>query len=339
MADLTDADLIGFLRASGVTEEEMEATSAHGEQEALLAAFRADCQLYEDYKRPAQLPPLRSKLMVLLGKDDKVTCTADTYGWLDEVDAEESRVVRVAGATHHVHEEQPDAVADHLMHLIGIAPPKQVVLTVERALELPSGVASPPRKKTASPPGSPRNGAAGAAAAKEVTVTLPPPEDFVRGVDTEALQSFREGNLLYRMGSHNGSKGELSSLTTLSRNRSEEWPSRTASPMEAAAEERRRRRRRRRRRGGARGGGDGAAPETRRARAVAPGFRWRLVGARVRAEGGERGGRGGVGLLAVVCVAALPSAVLLRGTGVTYFGRRFGGCTHGTDDDGDGREG
>ena len=198
MADLTDADLVAFLRASGVSEEEMEASSENGEQAALLAAFRADCQLYEDYKRPAQLPTLRSKLMVLLGKADKVTCTADAYGWLDEVDAEESRVVRVAGATHHVHEEQPDAVADHLMRLMGITPPKQVVL---------------------------------AGGAKEVTVTLPPPEDFVRGVDTEALQSFREGNLLYRMGSHNGSKGELSSLTSLSRNRSEEWPSRTESPM------------------------------------------------------------------------------------------------------------
>ena len=60
-------------------------------------------------------------------------------------------------------------------------------------------------------------------------VTLGPPCDFIRGVDAAELKRFREGNLLYRMGSHNGSKGELSSLTTLSRNRSEEWPSRTAS--------------------------------------------------------------------------------------------------------------
>jgi len=62
-------------------------------------------------------------------------------------------------------------------------------------------------------------------------VTLAPPEAFVRGVDVEALQSFREGNMLYRMGSAAGSKGELSSLVNLSRNRSEEWPSRTDSPF------------------------------------------------------------------------------------------------------------
>ena len=34
----------------------------------------------------------------------------------------------------------------------------------------------------------------------------------MRGIDPEALQSFREGNLLYRMGSALGSKGEICNL-------------------------------------------------------------------------------------------------------------------------------
>merc|ERR1739848_36116 len=171
MADLTDGDLIDFLRESGVSE---------------------------DYKRPADLPLLPSKLMILLGKDDHVTKMSDALGWVDEFDTEVSKVVRVAGATHHVHEEQPEAVADHLLDLMGIAQPKPLVLKVERL--------------------------------KEVSMTLAPPEAFVRGVGVEALQSFREGNLLYRMGSASGSKGELSSLASMTRTRSNEWPSRMESP-------------------------------------------------------------------------------------------------------------
>ena len=195
MADLTDGDLIDFLRESGVSEEDLGSDGAYA---SLLRAFRADCQLYEDYKRPADLPLLPSKLMILLGKDDHVTKMSDALGWVDEFDTEVSKVVRVAGATHHVHEEQPEAVADHLLDLMGIAQPKPLVLKVERL--------------------------------KEVSMTLAPPEAFVRGVDVEALQSFREGNLLYRMGSASGSKGELSSLASMTRTRSNEWPSRMESP-------------------------------------------------------------------------------------------------------------
>ena len=101
---------------------------------------------------------------------------------------------------------------------MGIAQPKPVVLKVER-LVLPQGMCSPSKKN--SPPASPR---------KEVSMTLAPPEAFVRGVDVEALQSFREGNLLYRMGSASGSKGELSSLASMTRNHSNEWPARMDSP-------------------------------------------------------------------------------------------------------------
>jgi hypothetical protein len=36
----------------------------------------------------------------------------------------------------------------------------------------------------------------------------------VRGIDPAALQSFRKGNLLYRMGSAYGSKGEILNLAT-----------------------------------------------------------------------------------------------------------------------------
>ena len=40
--------------------------------------------------------------------------------------------MRVPGATHHVHEEQPEAVATHLLKLLDIEPRKPCVLTVER---------------------------------------------------------------------------------------------------------------------------------------------------------------------------------------------------------------
>ena len=85
------------------------------------------------------------------------------------------------GATHHVHEEQPAEVADQLLAFLGL---RSVI-------------------GTPCSPKSPR-------AFKELK--LLPPCPFVRGIDEHALQSFREGNLLYRMGSHKGSKGELCNL-------------------------------------------------------------------------------------------------------------------------------
>ena len=47
-----------------------------------------------------------------------------------------------------------------------------------------------------------------------ITHQLTPPCNFVRGVDSVALQNFREGNMLYRMGFHKGSKGELAALAS-----------------------------------------------------------------------------------------------------------------------------
>ena len=101
MAQLTDKQLVDFLRASGVEDEDDERVAQ------LVAPFRADCQLYENYVRPEQLPSLPTKLCVLRGKEDKVVTLSEACGWVDKFDCEEARIVRVAGATHHVHEEKP----------------------------------------------------------------------------------------------------------------------------------------------------------------------------------------------------------------------------------------
>ena len=59
-------------------------------------------------------------------------------------------------------------------------------------------------KRTPSVPNSPVK--------EKKAASLAPPCPFVRGIDPQALQSFREGNLLYRMGSALGSKGEICNL-------------------------------------------------------------------------------------------------------------------------------
>ena len=154
--------------------------------------------------------------------------------------------MRVPDATHHVHEEQPEAVATHLINMLGIESRKPRVLTVER-LALPPGMRSPARSRRASREisrelsnqPSPQKKQGSLMDFEEVKVTLAPPEAFVRDVDAAKLQQFREGNLLYRMGSSIGSKGELSSLlsmpsrsTGISRTGSEEaFPERTDSPF------------------------------------------------------------------------------------------------------------
>ena len=179
MASLTDKDLIGFLKASGVDEED------DSRLDELVASFRADCQLYEDYVRPDALPALKSKLCVVRGKEDDVVTNGEMCGWVDEFDCEEAKLVRVPKATHHVHEEQPAAVAAHLVNFLGL-----------------DARAKPLVKSERSAPNSPVKSKA----------SLKPPCPFVRGIDPEALQSFREGNLLYRMGSALGSKGEICNL-------------------------------------------------------------------------------------------------------------------------------
>ena len=235
MSELSDKELLAFLMESGVSEEELGSPEEHA---TLLTAFRADCQLYEDYKRPAGLPKLNSKLMVMLGKEDHVTSMADALGWVEEFDSEQVTIMRVPGATHHVHEEQPEAVATHLINMLGIESRKPRVLTVER-LALSPGMRSPARSRELGNQPSPQKKQGSLMDFEEVKVTLAPPEAFVRDVDAAKLQQFREGNLLYRMGSSIGSKGELSSLlsmpshsTGMSRTGSEEaFPERTASPF------------------------------------------------------------------------------------------------------------
>ena len=101
-----------------------------------------------------------------------------------------------------MHEEQPEAVAEHLLSLIEHGSDVNKRAIVDDALPL-----------------------AGTRANAEVVdrrSILPPPCDFIRGVDEELLRSFREGNKLYRLGSPHGSKGELSSLAVGSPHNSNE---------------------------------------------------------------------------------------------------------------------
>ena len=107
MANLTDSDLAGFLLASGVEEDHVSGGSDNGGgsqhmksfDSKLLSAFRADCQLYEDYTRPANLPTLPSKLCVLRGANDDVVSLDEAWGWVSEFGCEEAKVVRVPNAT------------------------------------------------------------------------------------------------------------------------------------------------------------------------------------------------------------------------------------------------
>jgi medium-chain acyl-[acyl-carrier-protein] hydrolase len=188
MRDLTDKDLVAFLKKSGVEEED------DSRLDALLPPFLADCQLYEDYARPSELPMLPSRLCVLRGKGDAVVTMSEISGWADEFDCDEPKILRVPDATHHVHEEQPAVVAEHVISFLG--------LSARTSLGLDSTPEKVPYRRSKT--NSPRSG------------TLAPPCPFVRGIDPAALQSFREGNLLYRMGSAHGSKGELMNLANAS---------------------------------------------------------------------------------------------------------------------------
>jgi surfactin synthase thioesterase subunit len=210
MASLTDSDLVGFLLASSADEGSTSVGSDHEDTKAgdaeegagsnsddggsqpvksfdseLISAFRADCQLYEDYTRPSDLPMLPSQLCVLRGANDSVVSLDEAWGWVSEFSCEEAKIVRVSDATHHVHEEQPKAVAAHLLAFIGHSSDVNKRAIGDNALAM------------------------GAFNRRSI---LPPPCDFIRGIDEELLRSFREGNLLYRSGSPHGSKGELAGL-------------------------------------------------------------------------------------------------------------------------------
>ena len=187
---ISDDGLRAFLAASGIDNDNEGAVVV----DELLAPFRADCGLYEAYVRPDGLPQLHCRLAVLRGADDGVTTRSEMLGWLDEFDTNEVKIISVARATHHAYEEQPAVVAAHLANLVA----GHTAHTIE---------ISKPVAVNASPL------VAHAPVAPDRKLFLGPPCDFIRGVDAAELKRFREGNLLYRAGSHHGSRGELSALT------------------------------------------------------------------------------------------------------------------------------
>lgn len=194
MADLTEDELRAFLAASGVQDEIGAA------DDELLAAFRADCVLYEAYVKPAEARPrLRCRATVLRGANDAVTRQEDLYGWLDEFERDVT-FATVDGATHHAYEEQPLAVAARLAERVG-------ELHGAGGLLVP---AMPPRAPPwwTGPTEVPQRHDSPAS----TMVALGPPCGFVRGVDEGALHQYRKANALYRLGSPIGSKGELTSL-------------------------------------------------------------------------------------------------------------------------------
>jgi surfactin synthase thioesterase subunit len=77
MAEISDAELLAFLTKSGATIEESDSSLP-----SLLRAFRADCELYEEYVKPDGTPPLPTRATVLRGADDKVTSQLEMQGWL-----------------------------------------------------------------------------------------------------------------------------------------------------------------------------------------------------------------------------------------------------------------
>lgn len=214
MAELSDAELIAFLLTSGV-EETNEA-----EMNILVDAFRADCQLYEEYVRPNHRRRLPSQLCVMRGSDDRVVTARETTGWLEEFDCEEVKFVTIPKATHHAYEEQPEAVASAFIKFAELDVPLGRSELAKVAIKLPLSPDYCPSAKG------------------KDCIQLAPPCTFVRGVDPGALQAYREGNLMYRMGSPYGSKGELENLPSVDDSLpyapirlSNDWPSRTASPF------------------------------------------------------------------------------------------------------------
>lgn len=176
MDELGDDVLLAFLRESGGNQSDASTEATLSE---LLPAFRADCELFEQYKRPSTLPPLHTRALVMRGALDAVTTRREMLGWLEEFSADEAAVLDVAGATHRVYEEAAARVAERLVALVGSTTDGIVV-------SVPSSRRGP--------------------------LKLGPPCAFVADVDPGALRAFREGNIRYRLGGHFGSKGELSQL-------------------------------------------------------------------------------------------------------------------------------
>jgi len=109
MADLSDEDMLKFMGATGA---EIEKGTP---DQVLLNALRADCVLYEQYKRPADLKLLPCPVTLFRGESDGVVMLSEMLGWLEEFDAEEKSVITIRDATHHIYEEQPSRMVQ-LMH-------------------------------------------------------------------------------------------------------------------------------------------------------------------------------------------------------------------------------
>jgi len=111
IAELSDADLEEFLKSSGVDEVGLakshsgsngdKSASAEGSaiMEAMVAALRADCQLYEDFRRDPSSEPLLCNALVLRGTQDAVVKAPEMTGWADEFCGDVRRAPR-AHAPH-----------------------------------------------------------------------------------------------------------------------------------------------------------------------------------------------------------------------------------------------
>jgi len=195
MADLSDADLEEFLKASGVDEAELSKGGGDAAMQTMVAALRADCQLYEDFKKAPHVQPLPCNALILRGADDAVVKASEITGWADEFCGEEVAFVAVRGASHHLHAEQPDAVSSRLARLV--ADPSSHVSV--RLTRVRGG-------------SSTHTWSHSAANADVLENILGPPCSFVKAVDMDELRKFRAGYFRYRMGSPWGSRGEVGAV-------------------------------------------------------------------------------------------------------------------------------
>lgn len=112
IAQLSDEDLERFLKTSGVDEVGLskkhsggpDGAGARSAQDdgseaimaAMVAALRADCQLYEDFRHNKAYEPLPCNALVLRGMEDAVVSQTEMTGWADEFCGEVRRPPRRA---------------------------------------------------------------------------------------------------------------------------------------------------------------------------------------------------------------------------------------------------
>jgi len=197
MSQLSDADLAEFLKTSGVDEAQVNASGDGDQWKSMVAALRADCQLYEDFKVAPGLPPLPCCASVLRGAEDAVVKQAEMLGWADEFCGEEVSFVTVPNASHHLYAEQPNYVSRRLARLVD-DPESHVSVSLSRV-----------RGGNSTHTWSKEGGNSSV-----LEKLLGPPCSFVKAVDLSELHKFREGYFRYRCGSPWGSRGEVGALTS-----------------------------------------------------------------------------------------------------------------------------